>query len=214
MKEYVQTECEKKSILLLEGSDDCNIIDKFCEDNAIETNFGFCHCGCDNRVLSKLNALLKSSEEFEVIGIILDADNNVDARYQKIKDRVKDFYKLPQSMPKNGLVHIQKTQPKLGIWIMPNNQDKGALEEFYLKLATGIDTHFISEIIKQAKDKSLTSFKPQHENKAIMHTYFAWQDKPNTPLYSAINQIALNNNKGIAKAFKGWLIKLFSQLSK
>jgi len=43
-----------------------------------------------------------------------------------------------------------------------------------------------------------------------MHTYFAWQDKPGMPLYSAINKIALNNNEYIAKAFKVWLIKLFS----
>jgi hypothetical protein len=42
-----------------------------------------------------------------------------------------------------------------------------------------------------------------------MHTYFAWQDKPSMPLHSAINKIALNNDKGTAKAFKDWLIELF-----
>lgn len=93
---------------------------------------------------------------------------------------------------------------------MPNNQDNGALEEFYLELATDIDKNFIDDIIKQTESKNLTSFKAQHRNKAIMHTYFAWQDKPGMSLYSAINKIALNNNKGTAKAFKDWLITLFS----
>jgi hypothetical protein len=32
-------------------------------------------------------------------------------------------------MPKTGLIHTESGLPKLGIWIMPNNQDNGALEE-------------------------------------------------------------------------------------
>jgi hypothetical protein len=209
IRKHVETECKKKSVLLLEGSDDCNIIDKFCKDNAITVNFGFCHCGGGDCVLSKLDGLLRMSEVPEVIGIVLDADNNIDGRYQKIKDKIENFYKLPQSMPKGGLVHTEKKRPKLGIWIMPNNQDNGALEEFYLKLAPDIDTNFISDIIKQAGSKDLTSFKAQHKNKAIMHTYFAWQDKPGMPLHTAIDKIALNINEDIAKTFKDWLIKLF-----
>jgi hypothetical protein len=35
---------------------------------------------------------------------------------------------------------------------MPNNQDNGALEEFYLELATNIDVDFIDKIIQQAED--------------------------------------------------------------
>ncbi len=203
-------QCEAKSVLLLEGSDDCNIISKFCEDNAIRADFGFCNCGSDNQVLHKLNALLKKSDPPEVIGVILDADQNIDERYQEIKAKVADFYNLPKNMPKDGLVHLEKGFPKLGIWIMPNNQDNGALEEFYLKLATDIDTAFINNTIQEAEKKELTSFKSQHRKKAIMHTYFAWQDTPGMPLHAAINKIVLDNNAEIAHVFKGWLISLFN----
>ncbi len=203
-------QCEAKSVLLLEGSDDCNIISKFCEDNAIRADFGFCNCGDDNQVLHKLNALLKKSDPPEVIGVILDADQNIDERYQEIKAKVADFYKLPKNMPKDGLVHLEKGLPKLGIWIMPNNQDNGALEEFYLELATDIDTAFINNTIQEAEKKELTSFKSQHRKKAIMHTYFAWQDTPGMPLHAAINKIVLDNNAEIAHVFKGWLISLFN----
>ncbi len=203
-------QCEAKSVLLLEGSDDCNIISKFCEGNAIRADFGFCNCGGDNQVLHKLNALLKKSDPPEVIGVILDADNDIDERYQDIKEKVKNFYKLPKNMPKDGLVHLEKGLPKLGIWIMPNNQDNGALEEFYLELATDIDTAFIDNTIQEAEKKELTSFKSQHRKKAIMHTYFAWQDTPGMPLHAAINKIVLDNNAEIAHVFKGWLISLFN----
>lgn len=95
----------------------------------------------------------------EVIGVVLDADDDIDARYQKIKDRVKDFYTLPKKIQKNGLVYIKNRQPKLGIWIMPNNQDNGVLEEFYPALVTDIDIDFINGVIQQAESKNLTSFK-------------------------------------------------------
>lgn len=202
--------CEEKSVLLLEGNDDCNIIDKFYKDNKININFGFCNCGSDFKVLNKLDSLLRKDGAPEVIGVILDADTDTDKRFQNVKDIVKDFYKLPNSMPKDGLVHKENGVPKLGIWIMPNNKDNGALEEFYLTLATDIDTGFIDGVIQQAENKNLTSFKPQHRNKAIMHTYFAWQDSPNSPLHKSINKIALNNDAEVAQKFKSWLERLFS----
>ena len=206
--------CEETAVLLLEGSDDCHIIKEFCQKNEIKPNFGFCKCGSDNQVLSRLNALLKKSEKPNILGVILDADKDVNARYQNIKSKAKDknFYQnLPDSMPKTGLIHTERSLPKLGIWIMPNNQDNGALEEFYLELATNIDVDFIDKIIQQAEEKKgITSFKPQHRNKAMMHTYFAWQDSPSMPLHSAVRKTALDNNKDIAKAFKKWLTDLFN----
>lgn len=210
MQEWMN-ECSKESVLLLEGSDDCNIVKRFCESNGVKGSFGFCNCGNDSRVLAKLNALLKADERPKVIGVIIDADNNIDARYQEVKNKVSEFYKkIPLNITNKGLVHSENKLPKLGIWIMPNNQNNGALEEFYLELATEINTDFIDNLIKQAKSENLTSFKPQHRTKAIMHTYFAWQDKPGAPLHSSINKIALNNNAYIAKTFKSWLTKLFS----
>lgn len=203
--------CEEVAVLLLEGNDDCHIIKKFCKVSTLSINFDFCNCGSDNQVLAQLYALLLKNEAPKIIGVILDADDkDIDSRYKKIKDKVKDFYKkLPKKIPENGLVHSEGKQPKLGVWIMPNNKDNGALEEFYLELAD-IDTDFIDKTIQQAEEKNLTSFKPQHRNKAIMHTCFAWQNKPGMPLHAAINKITLDNNADIARDFKGWLVKLFS----
>jgi hypothetical protein len=43
-----------------------------------------------NQVLSQLNALLKKSEKPDILGVILDADKDVNARYQNIKSKAKD----------------------------------------------------------------------------------------------------------------------------
>ncbi len=205
-------QCDSTKVLLLEGRQDCNIIKEFCKNNNInENSFDYCYCAGYDGVLHKLTDILKMSpyNKPKIIGIIVDADIGMAVHYEEIKGKVKEFYKLPVKMPKGGLIHSDNQQPKLGIWIMPNNQDNGALEEFYLQLATDIDTKFIDDAIKQAEKKKLTSFKSQHRKKAIMHTYFAWRDEPDDPLHSAINKIALDNNKDIAKAFKSWLKDLF-----
>ncbi len=205
-------ECDSANTLLVEGSDDCKIIKKFCSDNKIKDNlFSFCSCDGNSNVLKKLSSMIKQPpNEREIIGVILDADDNIKKCYEDIKGKVEDFYTLPTDFPETGLVVEKESLPKLGIWIMPNNLDKGALEDFYLKLATNINTKFINGLINQAEGKKLTSFKPQHRNKAIMHTYFAWQDTPGMPLHSSINKIALDNEAGIADKFKSWLIELFS----
>lgn len=212
MKTKWMRKCDSVNILLVEGKDDCNIIKKFCQGNGInENSFGFCNCGTDSKVLSKLDAKLQIAPDIrpKTIGVILDADTDIKKRYQDIKAKLKK-YELPKNFPTDGLIIEQKNLPKLGIWIMPNNQDNGALEEFYLTITPNIDTDFIDDVIVKAKNKDLTSFKPQHKQKAIMHTYFAWQDNPGAPLYLAINKIVLNNDHQIAKKFKTWLKTLFN----
>lgn len=204
--------CDCANILLVEGSDDCNIIKKFCQNNGIKNDsFSFCNCHSDNKVLQKLDAKLKVAPDIraKIIGVILDADTDIKKRYQEIKNKLEK-YKLPQNFPTNGLIIEQKNLPKLGIWIMPDNQDNGALEDFYLKIAGDIDANFINDCIKKATQKNLTSYKNQHLNKAIMHTYFAWQDKPGALLHSAINKITLDNDNEVAKKFKKWLTTLFA----
>jgi hypothetical protein len=52
------------------------IIKEFCQKNEIKLNFGFCKCGSDNQVLSRLNALLKKSEKPNILAVILDADKD------------------------------------------------------------------------------------------------------------------------------------------
>ncbi len=107
--------------------------------------------------------------------------------------------------------------PRLGIWIMPNNKDSGGIEKFYLGLADKINQKFIEKCIQQATKQNLTSFKPQHFQKAVMHTYFTWQDRPDMPLYKAIDKVKLNYNLQIAKDSlkngKNWLKELFNEKS-
>ena len=204
--------CKSDNILLTEGATDCRVIKKFCENNNInDKNFSFCNCGRQSLVFHTIKTILKGSIELRpnAVGIIIDADSSLSKCYEEVKQELKKYDNLPSEFPKEGLIIEQECLPKLGIWIMPNNKDKGTLEDFYLQL-TDINTDFIEDVIKKAKYRNLTSFKPQHRNKAIVQTYFAWQDRPGAPLKDSLNRVELDNNKDIAIAFKKWLTDLFN----
>ncbi len=204
--------CELDNILFTEGATDCRVIKKFCEDNNInDKNFGFCNCGRQSLVLNRVDGISRGSigDRPNAVGIIIDADSSLSRCYKEVKQKLQKYDNLPNEFPKAGLIIEKEYLPKLGIWIMPNNKDKGALEDFYLQL-TDMNTDFIENIIKKAECKNLTSFKSQHRNKAIIQTYFAWQDKPGSPLKDSFNRVALDNNKDIAIAFKKWLTNLFN----
>lgn len=73
--------------------------------------------------------------DLAVLGIIMDADTDLAARWQGLADRLSAAgYESVGSLPgPKGTVFIppgNSLLPKLGIWLMPNNQVTGILEDF------------------------------------------------------------------------------------
>ena len=52
-------------------------------------------------------------------------------------------------------------------------------------------------------------FKEIDLEKAIIHTYLAWQDEPGYPLGKAITAQSLRPETPIAREFTNWLTRLF-----
>lgn len=201
-------------LLLTEGDSDCHVIVSLCSYYKLEAElFGFFSCGNDDQVLKKANALLNLDGENkkEVIGIVLDADRDLSACWQRVKDKFSRYqYTFPDRPTEGGTILEADLLPKLGVWLMPNNIDVGMLEDFCLQLVDLNKVTLVEENIQLAKEKNITSFKEVHSSKALIHTYLAWQDEPGKPLGQAITAKILEPDHLIAKEFKNWLIKLFS----
>ena len=54
-------------------------------------------------------------------------------------------------------------------------------------------------------------YKQVHRSKAKIHTFLAWQDEPGKPIGQAITARILNPDAEEAKAFIGWLNKLYDR---
>ena len=123
---------EGSSVLLVEGIDDCHVVLALCVSHQVPENFGIYECGSDERVLKRLNALIAQPDAPEVIGAVLDADKEVSSRWQSIVAKLAHHgYTFPETPDVSGtIIDADGDIPKIGFWIMPDNKERGMLEDF------------------------------------------------------------------------------------
>ncbi|MDB9314095.1 hypothetical protein PN462_13370 [Spirulina sp. CS-785/01] len=205
-------------VLLVEGDNDCHVVMALCAAHNVPEVFGIYQCGSDIGVLKRLNALIVRPNPPQVIGVLLDADqpstenNSLAARWQSIQTKLRHYHYIFPTVPDvNGtIIQSQADEPKLGVWLMPNNQDSGMLENFCAELANPTALAFAEDCVQQARLNDITTFKAVHQSKAVIHTYLAWQDEPGYPLGKAITKKSLHPQTEIAERFTNWLIRLFT----
>jgi hypothetical protein len=204
-------------VLLVEGVNDCHVVMALCNAHNIPETFGIYECGSDDKVLKRLNALIIRPNPPIAIGIMLDVDKPTDnpsvgARLDSIKGKLKAYsYQLPKIPDRNGTIVIgYDDKPKLGFWLMPNNQEIGMLEDFCAELAEPEALKYAQKCVEQAVTRQITTFKKVHQSKAIIHTYLAWCDEPGNPLGQAIGKQSLSPHTDIAIRFTDWLNRLFT----
>jgi len=199
-------------VLLVEGHNDCHVVMSLCAAHAVPETFGIYQCGGSTEVLKRLNALIVRPNPPQVIGIMLDADSpSLAGKWDSIKSKLKHYsYVFPKNPNANRtIVEGTVDEPKLGFWLMPNNQDSGMLEDFCAELAEPESLAFARECVEQAQVRNVTTFKAVHRSKAVIHTYLAWHGEPGYPLGKAITGQALRPHTEVAVKFTNWLIQLF-----
>ena len=200
-------------VLLTEGINDCHVIWALCRHYNIPETFGLYECGSDELALKRLTGLLARSDQIETIGIVIDADNpNLAAKWQAVKDRLqRSGIIATQEEPEllGTIIPSANELPRVGIWLMPDNQLDGMLEDFCSHLAHPRGINFAEKCVNDAKANNLTTFIDTHKTKAVIHTFLAWQHEPGMPLGQAITARTLNPNDMLAKKFAAWLMELF-----
>jgi len=221
-KKETPCQCKKGThVLLVEGKNDCHVIRMLCKEHQLsESLFCIYECGGDDYVLPELELRIQSDLQLrpKVIGIVLDADMPEDkpdimVRWQQLSDKLEKYgYTLPAQPDKQGTIHPNVGKyPRIGIWLMPNNQDTGMLEDFLKKLALPDTLATAQSCVKCAYRRKVTHFKEAHLSKAEIYTYLAWQDEPGKPFGIAITAHTLQPNTEIAHLFTNWLNRLFSE---
>ncbi len=198
-------------VLLVEGKNDAHLISALCNHFKVPQVFGLYNCESDDLVLRRLNALLISSEELEVVGVILDADApNLIGKWQSVSTLLTNAgYSVPDTPNREGTILTTGGKPIIGIWLMPDNQVDGMLEDFCLRLAPEASVAYANQCVVEAHKSGHSTFTKTHSAKATIHTYLAWQDEPGMPLGLAVTAKALDPTLPIAADFHNFLLRLY-----
>ncbi|MFM2345026.1 MAG: hypothetical protein RLZZ210_1638 [Pseudomonadota bacterium] len=176
-----------------------------------------------NNFLQELDTLIKASKK-NSIGIIVDADLSSENRWNSIRDKLLKigYSEIPKEIPQDGFISNPHSEYNtiIGIWIMPNNNSKGKIEDFLQYLIPNKEHNklfafaqkTINELMPQTElINENNRFKDIDESKALIHTWLAWQDPPAKPFGTAINATIFNSQAPEAINLINWLKKLFNQ---
>ncbi|HEY4920592.1 MAG TPA: DUF3226 domain-containing protein [Xanthobacteraceae bacterium] len=195
-----------KRVLLVEGLDDfhvcCSLFQrhKVPELFAVEPKMGV------DKLLEALPVQLKASG-IERVGVVLDADLNLGARWASLRAILSSAgYAVPEFPARTGTIVDEIGKPRLGVWLMPNNQLPGALEDFAALLIPASDALAVraNSVIEEIPAGERRFAQP-HRAKAYIHTWLAWQEDPGTPMGLAITKKYLDATAEGAVEFLKWI---------
>ena len=149
----------------------------------------------------------------QTLGIVVDADQDLQARWQGISDKLKSvgYDNMPKNTGAEGWIYEQNELPKIGGWIMPNNQLIGELEDFVAYLIPDDDQlkDKANEILDELEKLEINGYNKDDRSKAFIHTWLAWQKEPGRPMGLSITANVLKYDNEIIQAFINWLNKLY-----
>ena len=206
-----------KTVLMVEGKDDEHVIKHVCGARQLGRIDVIREYGGIDNLLEAIGPRLKESDVV-ALGIIVDADTDVAARWQAISRHLANagYVGVPQFPERAGTVLERPNNsllPRVGIWLMPDNQLTGLLEDFLAFLVPPGDALF--EHVGLSMDsipEGARRFDDLAMAKAKIHTWLAWQSEPGKPLGQAISARYLDANLPGADLFVSWLNRTFFAL--
>jgi hypothetical protein len=99
--------------------------------------------------------------------------------------------------------------PPFGLWIMPNNHDEGALEDWIKTTIVSTEKALFDKAVSTVADLDNKKFKSHQQSKAELATWLAWQKKPGEGLYYLLEADLLDSQSHELLRFVSWLKYLF-----
>ena len=202
-----------KSKLLVEGKYDDRVICKICEriPLAFKDRFEIRGKGGILPLLDSLEVELNGRSD--VVAIVCDADENCGRRWDEIKTACrKGGLELGDEKPgPGGFIWNRTGRQKFGCWIMPDNQQSGALEGRLLDGMASEQQQLLRTQARRFVDFVEPRLFPDTEaarQKATLRAWFAVQEEAIWLPSFAVGDRLLLPKLEEDDAFVGWLREL------
>ena len=132
-----------------------------------------------------------------------------DNRWESLRGTLGNFGfdTLSGVPPKDGMVARQGQSPALGIWMMPDNENAGMLETFACRLVAGEDPAWLhaTAAVASLPEGADRFSRERHLDKALIHTWLAWQEEPGCQLGTAVAKNYLATDHDDVGRFCSWI---------
>lgn len=204
----------RKKVLLVEGVNDRHVINNLLKAHNLENEITIRDKEGITNILATLKTEVDANQDF--LGIVVDANASLDSRWQSLTDRLKDeeigYSNVSENPVKKGLIMERENfLPKLGVWVMPNNELVGKIENF-IRLLVAEERETLWQLAQKAigeipNEEKL--FADEDIIKAQVHTFLAWQDEPGRPMGESITRRYFQIDAPEALYFVEWIRNLF-----
>ena len=199
---------DQTRILLVEGRNDEIFVDKLLKRLDKQLSFNIKVKNGIDLLIDSLGAELRTPNR-SIIGIMVDANAEIGSRWDEIKHRIESIgIHLPQR-PMNGGT-VTDSNPRVGIWLMPDNHSAGELEDFLREMIPSED------VVWPLAEKFIESIPPSERRfgltKVVRAQLYAWLSTRENPRFpgTAIEARDLRVDGESVASFLGWLTRLFS----
>lgn len=197
--------------LLVEGNDDQHVIWALCEKFTVTENFDVIDCEGITKLYEQLPVRFKQAQ-VNTIGLIIDADSEIKDRWKSISALLSlQGFTIPQEIPIEGLILKNNLGFKIGVWIMPNNNENGMLEDFISFLVPKEDKilPIVNDTLTNIENQGLNQYSLIHKSKATIHTWLSLQSDPGTPMGLGITKRYLTTDEETCLKLVNWLKELY-----
>ena len=200
-------------VLLVEGVDDKHVV-RHVRDHQDQPDMPAFDIRDKDGITNLISAIgpeIKAPGRLAV-GILADANDDPKARWQEIADKLrKAGIKAPDRMDSTGgvVVTSKVDRPRVGVWLMPDNESQGELEDFVEKLIPKGDPVWpLAERYVKGIPCDARKFQPGKIARARIHAWLATRAEPRK-MGAAIGVGDLDATAPLATTFAEWLRAVF-----
>ena len=204
-------------LLVVEGLNDQHLVLHLCRQGnpALEERFDFHNAQGYTAAVNSVRGFVNQAD-LTAVGIVVDGDNVPLEHWRQVIERIADAYpnlSLPDAPDAAGTIipaDLVIGSPRIGIWVMPDNQTTGELEDFAAQMIPDGDLvwprsqAYIADIPPPAR-----RFEDSKIIKSQVHAWLAARRFPGL-MGIAVRDGDLTINGPLCQRFLAWLSRLFT----
>lgn len=194
-------------VLLVEGQNDKHVVRHICGRHPSMPSFDIVDKGGVTELLDSISIEIRAPGR-QAVGFLVDSNRDLMARWDEIRHQIlRAEIRLPLSPDPAGTI-IEGT-PRVGIWLMPDNESSGELEDFVEQMIPAGDPVWpLSQRYIDGIPQANRKFAPPKTLRAQLYAWLAAREDPRQ-MGLAIQARDLAVDGALCQGFVEWLMALF-----